>query len=94
MGSLAIFSLDNLAIFSLGNLASVSFGWRKGQVGCGVEKNEEDPKMENSLKAKTKQTFSLRYVYTRVARWFVFKPIFQIWVNFGGSRNRKSWYIL
>jgi hypothetical protein len=30
----------------------------------------------------------------RVARWFVFKPKIQIWVNFGGSWNGKSWYIL
>jgi hypothetical protein len=31
---------------------------------------------------------------TRVARWFVFKPKIQIWVNFGGSRNGRRWYIL
>jgi hypothetical protein len=30
----------------------------------------------------------------RVARWFVFKPKIPIWVNFGGSCNEKSWYIL
>jgi hypothetical protein len=35
------------------------------------------------------------YVYnTRVARWFVFKPESQIWVNFGGLLNGKCWYIL
>jgi hypothetical protein len=43
----------------------------------------------------------------RVARWFVFKPKIQIWVNFGGPWNEKNgifhgpleyitaiWYIL
>jgi hypothetical protein len=30
----------------------------------------------------------------RVARWFVFKPKIQIWVNFVGSRYGKSCYIL
>jgi hypothetical protein len=30
----------------------------------------------------------------RVARWFVFKPKIQIWVNFGGSCNLRCWYIL
>jgi hypothetical protein len=30
----------------------------------------------------------------RVARWFVFKPKLPTLVNFGGSWNRKSWYIL
>jgi hypothetical protein len=33
-------------------------------------------------------------VLRRVARWFVFKPKIPIWVNFGGSCNGKSWYIL
>jgi hypothetical protein len=31
---------------------------------------------------------------TRVARWFVFKPKIQIWVNFGRSCNGRCWYIL
>jgi hypothetical protein len=26
---------------------------------------------------------------TRAARWFVFKPKIQIWVNFGGSCNGR-----
>jgi hypothetical protein len=30
---------------------------------------------------------------SRVARWFVFKPNVQIWVNLGGPWNEK-WYIL
>jgi hypothetical protein len=30
----------------------------------------------------------------RVARWFVFKPKIQIWVNFGGSAIGRCWYIL
>jgi hypothetical protein len=29
----------------------------------------------------------------RVARWYIFKPKIQIWVNFGGSWNEKCWYI-
>jgi hypothetical protein len=33
-------------------------------------------------------------MYKRVARWFVFKPKIQIWVNFGGSCNVRCWYIL
>jgi hypothetical protein len=31
---------------------------------------------------------------SRVARWFVFKPKILIWVNFGGPKNGKYWYIL
>jgi hypothetical protein len=38
--------------------------------------------------------FSDKNVGCRVARWFVFKPKIQIWVNFGGSYNGKFWYIL
>jgi hypothetical protein len=30
----------------------------------------------------------------RVARWFVFKPKIQIWVNYGGSCTGRCWYIL
>jgi hypothetical protein len=33
-------------------------------------------------------------IAARVARWFIFKPKIQIWANFGGSCNGKSWYIL
>jgi hypothetical protein len=25
------------------------------------------------------------WLWARVARWYIFKPKFQIWVNFGGS---------
>jgi hypothetical protein len=32
--------------------------------------------------------------WTRVARWFAFKPKIQSWVNFGGSCNGRCWYIL
>jgi hypothetical protein len=35
-----------------------------------------------------------RFLCTRVARWFVFKPKIPIWVNFGGPWNGKGWYIL
>jgi hypothetical protein len=31
---------------------------------------------------------------TRVARWYIFKPKFQIWVNFGGFGNGRCCYIL
>jgi hypothetical protein len=31
---------------------------------------------------------------TRVARWFVFKPKIQIWINFGGPYIVKCLYIL
>jgi hypothetical protein len=37
---------------------------------------------------------SLFKMAARVARWFVFKPKIQIWVNFGGSCNGRCWYIL
>jgi hypothetical protein len=30
----------------------------------------------------------------RVARWYIVKPKFPIWVNFGGPWNGKDWYIL
>jgi hypothetical protein len=30
----------------------------------------------------------------RVARWYIFKPKLQIWVNIGGSCNEKCWYIV
>jgi hypothetical protein len=30
----------------------------------------------------------------KVVRWFIFKPKIQIWVNFGGTRNGKGWYML
>jgi hypothetical protein len=30
----------------------------------------------------------------RVARWFIFIPKIPVWVHFGGSWNRKCWYIL
>jgi hypothetical protein len=32
--------------------------------------------------------------WSRVARWFFFKPKIAIWVNFGGLWNGKCWYIL
>jgi hypothetical protein len=38
--------------------------------------------------------YSLRYLCTRVARWFVFKPEIQIWVNFRGPWIGKNGYIL
>jgi hypothetical protein len=33
-------------------------------------------------------------VLVRVARWHIFKPKIPIWVNFGGSPNRRCWYVL
>jgi hypothetical protein len=33
-------------------------------------------------------------VSIRVARWHIFKPKIPIWVNFGGSRKGRCWYIL
>jgi hypothetical protein len=29
----------------------------------------------------------------RNARWHIFRPKFKIWVNFGGSCNRRCWEI-
>jgi hypothetical protein len=31
---------------------------------------------------------------SRIARWFIFKPKIQIWVNFRGPCNRRPWFIL
>jgi hypothetical protein len=39
-------------------------------------------------------TLSTLHIKPRVARWFVFKPKIQIWVNFGGTCNGRCWYIL
>jgi hypothetical protein len=33
-------------------------------------------------------------ICSRVARWRIFKPNIQIWVNFGGTCNGRCWYIL
>jgi hypothetical protein len=33
-------------------------------------------------------------VFTRAARWYIFKPKNPIWVNFGGSCNGRCWSIL
>jgi hypothetical protein len=45
---------------------------------------------------KTQKLLASRYrrPTSRVARWFVFKTKIQMWVNFGGSCNRRWWYIL
>jgi hypothetical protein len=34
------------------------------------------------------------YIASRVARWYIFKPKIQIWVNFGMPLNGKCWYLL
>jgi hypothetical protein len=34
------------------------------------------------------------FISTRVARWHIFKPKIQIWVNFGGSGDGRCWHIL
>jgi hypothetical protein len=33
-------------------------------------------------------------LWSRVARWYVFKPKIQIWVIILGPRHEKGWYIL
>jgi hypothetical protein len=33
-------------------------------------------------------------ILTRVSRWYILRPKIPIWVNFGGTWNRKGWYIL
>jgi Arf-GAP/GTPase/ANK repeat/PH domain-containing protein 1/3 len=33
-----------------------------------------------------------RPLFTRVARWYIFKPKIQIWVNFEGSCNGRCWH--
>jgi hypothetical protein len=38
--------------------------------------------------------FCLIYFLTRVSIWYIFKPKIPIWVDFGGSCNRRCWYIL
>jgi hypothetical protein len=37
---------------------------------------------------------TLAQLQSRVARWHIFKPKSQIWVNFGGSCNGRCWFIL
>jgi hypothetical protein len=39
-------------------------------------------------------TLSPQTIWSRAARWYVFKPKLQIWVNFGGPWNEKSWLFL
>jgi hypothetical protein len=45
--------------------------------------------LESSVEDARRQSFRLRSLSLRVARWFVFKPKIQIWVNFGGSCNGR-----
>jgi hypothetical protein len=33
-------------------------------------------------------------IQIRVARWYIFKPKIQIWINFGGFCNGRCWCIL
>jgi hypothetical protein len=33
-------------------------------------------------------------IHAKVARWHIFKPKFQIWVNFAGHCNGTCWYIM
>jgi hypothetical protein len=46
------------------------------------------------LHIKAVVNFKSSHPATRAARWFVFKPKFQIWVNFGGYCNGSCWYLL
>jgi hypothetical protein len=39
--------------------------------------------------ARQKLLAKAEYALARIARWFVFKPKIQIWVNFGGSCNGR-----
>jgi hypothetical protein len=32
-------------------------------------------------------------IHRSVARWYIFKPKIQIWVNFEGSWNGRCWYL-
>jgi hypothetical protein len=38
------------------------------------------------------QKFVWATFLARIARWFIFNPKIQIWVNFGGPWNGKYWY--
>jgi hypothetical protein len=47
------------------------------------------------LSASSNVTVRIDFVITAsVARWYVFKPNVQIWVNFGRTCNGRSWYFL
>jgi hypothetical protein len=53
------------------------------------------PKVINShLVENSPNLVTLCEYLIRVARWFVFIPKIQIWVNFGGSCTGRCWYIL
>jgi hypothetical protein len=48
----------------------------------------------NESKARLQFLFLKLPPYTRVARWFILRPKFPIWVYFGGPWKGKCWYIL
>jgi hypothetical protein len=54
----------------------------------------ERMRYKNLFLSQSRSQFFRTFFYTRVARWFVFKPKIQIWVNYGGSCNGRRWYIL
>jgi hypothetical protein len=62
---------------------------------CGVV--TDDLRIGSWSKSESIELFYvhvLKPVSIRVARWHIFKPKIPIWVNFGGSRNGRCWYIL
>jgi hypothetical protein len=63
----------------------------------GEKKNIIDPR--GRVTANLQNNFRRRMFifsspfFAGVARWYIFKPKYQFWVNFGWSRNGKCWYI-
>jgi hypothetical protein len=62
-----------------------------GGRGVGVGAPGSESMLGMSRLASQSRDISLR---TRVARWYIFKPKIQIWVNFLGYCNGRCWYIL
>jgi hypothetical protein len=59
---------------------------------------QSDEKINENLKRSRVSSLApwkpLNNVHSWVARWFVFKPKIQIWVNFGGSCDERCWSFL
>jgi hypothetical protein len=62
---------------------------------CFYKKKFLDEKtLLHTLSASVVFVMLRSYVGIRVARWYVFKPKIQLWVNYGELWNEKIWNIL
>jgi hypothetical protein len=51
-------------------------------------------RLSRPLLPKAPSSKSETLFWSRVARWYIFKPNIPIWVNFGGPWNAKGWHIV